>query len=374
MRFALTPDQLEFRAQLRALLADRCRPADVRAAWEEPRGWSDARWAALAELGVTGLTVPAAAGGLGLGPVDLVVLLEELGRAAAPEPVAETVGLAVPVLAALAAGGDKEAAVALEAVAAGALVATVAVPPVAVGAVPPVAVGAEPPDAAGSAGRVPLSLAPAGADLVVACTGTAVVLLPAGTGAVVGQASLDGTWRPGWVTVARGGSAAVGPDGAAALLRATVDRGALAVAATLVGLADRMLDMAVGYAGERYQFGQPVGSFQAVKHLLADVAVRLEHTRPAVLRAAWSLEQDQPTAGRDVSMAKAMASDLGLQASRAALQVHGAIGYTWEHDLHLWMKRAWCLAPAWGDAAWHRARLLAAVSAEVVGRELHPPG
>jgi len=123
-------------------------------------------------------------------------------------------------------------------------------------------------------------------------------------------------------------------------------------------VADRLLSMAAQYAKDRSQFGKPIGSFQAVKHHLADALVRVEFARPVVYRAAWSLQHGDPDASMHASMAKAMASEAATLAARTALQVHGAIGYTWEHDLQLWMKRAWSLAAAWGDAATHRARVL----------------
>jgi alkylation response protein AidB-like acyl-CoA dehydrogenase len=135
------------------------------------------------------------------------------------------------------------------------------------------------------------------------------------------------------------------------------DRGALGTAAQLVGLARRMVDMTVGYVGERKQFGVPIGSFQAVKHHLADAALRLEFAAPAVHGAAWAVATGAPTASRDVSMAKALASDAVRLAGRKALQAHGAIGYTTEYDLHLYLKRAEVLARTWGDAAWHRRRV-----------------
>jgi len=135
------------------------------------------------------------------------------------------------------------------------------------------------------------------------------------------------------------------------------ERAALAAAAQLVGLAQQMLDMSVAYVAQREQFGKPIGSFQAVKHHLADVALRLEFARPCVHRASWVLANDPANVQPAVSLAKAQASGAGLLAARKALQVHGAIGYTVEYDLHMWMKRAWALAAAWGDAAWHRDRV-----------------
>jgi len=119
--------------------------------------------------------------------------------------------------------------------------------------------------------------------------------------------------------------------------------------------------MTVEYVKERHQFGVPVGSFQAVKHHLANVALRLEFARPVVMGAAWSLSVDAPPASRDASMAKALASDAARFAARIALQCHGAIGYTREHDLHLYLSRVWALAAAWGDAASHRRRVADAV-------------
>ena len=135
------------------------------------------------------------------------------------------------------------------------------------------------------------------------------------------------------------------------------DRATLAAAAQLVGLAGFMLELTVAYAADRKQFGVPIGSFQAVKHHLADAALELEFARPLVYRAAWELEQGTSEQAVAVSLAKAAASDAAVVASRKALQVHGAIGYAFEYDLHLWMKRSWALAEAWGDAAWHRDRI-----------------
>jgi alkylation response protein AidB-like acyl-CoA dehydrogenase len=122
-----------------------------------------------------------------------------------------------------------------------------------------------------------------------------------------------------------------------------------------------MLAIAGDYARDRRQFGQPIGAFQAVKHLMADALLKVEFARPAIYRAAWSFANDTPDRARDVSMAKSLASDAALKAARSALQVHGAIGYTWECDLQLYMKKAWALAPAWGSASSHRRRVADAV-------------
>ena len=137
----------------------------------------------------------------------------------------------------------------------------------------------------------------------------------------------------------------------------------MATAAQLLGLSERMIAMAAEYAKARHQFGKPIGSFQAVKHLLAGAQVKLEFARPVVYAAAWSLDEGEPTGSRSASTAKAYASDAATEAARVALQVHGAIGYTWECDLHLFLKRAWALAEAWGSAADHRQRVLDSLTA-----------
>jgi len=230
-------------------------------------------------------------------------------------------------------------------------------------------------------GATPKAIAGAGgAELLVLFTsddsgGPEIHVVDAEVVTVRSVPSLDPTRRlgiPHWSPTAET-RVRSGPEAASAwsLIR---DRAAVATAAELLGLADRMITMAAGYAKERQQFGRPIGSFQAVKHLLAGAQVRLEFARPVVYGAAWSLDQaaasdrsaasdraaasDRTAASRAASTAKAYASDAATEAARVALQVHGAIGYTWECDLHLFLKRAWALAEAWGSSADHRAVVL----------------
>ena len=183
-------------------------------------------------------------------------------------------------------------------------------------------------------------------------------------------ASLDPTrrlgtvgWEPSPATLIASG------DEAQSALGDLANRAAVATAAELLGLADRMIAMAATYAKDRNQFGKPIGSFQAVKHLLAGAQVKLEFARPAVYAAAWSLGDPElagsPRGARSASLAKAYASDAATEAARVSLQVHGAIGYTWECDLHLYLKRAWALAESWGSAADHRRRILSSLVDEV---------
>ena len=147
-------------------------------------------------------------------------------------------------------------------------------------------------------------------------------------------------------------------DTAATAIRHLLDRAAVGTGAELLGLTTTMVNMAAAYAKERRQFGSPIGSFQAVKHLLAGAQVALEFARPVVYAAAWSLDHGAPDASRSSSTAKAYASDAAVEAARVSLQVHGAIGYTWECDLQLFLKRAWALSESWGSAADHRRLVL----------------
>ncbi len=300
MEFAFSEDQLAFRDAVRDLLAGTCPPEAVRAAWAADDPWDGDRWGALVDMGVVGLLVPEADGGLGMTEVDLVLLLEEAGRAALPERLVES---------ALLGDGTQK-------------------------------VGAAPADATHVAGA-------ASADLVVVGKRT-----HAGVPDAASQPSVDRARR--LVRVEDLGE----PTGE---VDDPFDRMAFGTAAVLIGVARHLIDVTVEYAKERQQFGQPIGGFQAVKHHLASAHLAVEFAAPAVYRAAWSLATDQPTVPRDVSMAKAMAGDAAEQSARVALQVHGAIGYTFESDLHLWMKKVWALSPTWGDAAWHRRRVADAV-------------
>ncbi|MDZ4825691.1 MAG: acyl-CoA dehydrogenase family protein [Actinomycetota bacterium] len=300
MKFSFTDDQLAFRAALGDLLAKECTPAHVRDAWTNETGRVPGLWATLVDMGVVGLLAPEAAGGLGLTMVDLVLLLEETGRHAVPEPIVETAAFGVPLV------GD---------------------PSVTVGAAPELVPWADTADVIyTTAGRIDRADA---------------TLLP--------HPSVDGARR---LFDVRG---AFSPVDTPADLAAAFDRGVVGVAAQQCGLADRMLTMTVDYVKERKQFGVPVGSFQAVKHHLANARVALEFARPLVYRAAYTLDPVH------ASMAKLKADSAALLTAGAALQCHGAIGYTTEYDLHLFMKRAWALARSWGDRSFHTARVAAVV-------------
>lgn len=322
-------------AGVRSLLTEHWPASVLRQRWDEEVHSTSSCWQRLADAGLLGLRVPVETGGEGLDERDLVLLLEETGRVAFAEPVVEVAAVAVPLL--VEADGTQRGQ--LADVMSGRRL---------------VAVGM---DLAG-----PFVLDADIADACVLQDGDAVHLVQRAAYEVVRQPSVDGArrlfavrWLPNDSTLLAEG------DDARSLLAVAGDRGCLGSSAQLLGLADRMLAMAADHARNRVQFGRPIGSYQAVKHELSDALIALEFARPLVYRAAWSVAVGSPNRARDVSMAKLYASQAAQRAARTSLQVHGALGYTWEHDLHMWMKRVWALAAAWGAQSWHRSRVEGAV-------------
>ena len=320
MQFAFSEDQVLFRDTVRDFLTNECPPAVVRAAWESDTGIAADVWGGLAEMGVVGLTAPEAAGGLGMSDVDLVMLLEEAGRAALPAPLVEHTAVGIPAL------GDHEA---VEAAAAGELLVSIGL------AGSAYVVGAEQADL-----------------LVLEADDRTLHAVPREAVGLEPVASIDGSRRLAKVEWTPASDTALASDPVLAF-----DRGALGAAAQCVGVAQSLVDTTVEYVKERQQFGKAVGTYQAVKHHLANAALGVTFARPCVYRAAWCVAEGVPEASREVSTAKALASDAVDLAARIALQCHGAIGYTYEYDLQLWLKRGWALAAAYGDAAWHRDRV-----------------
>ena len=299
MRFAFTDDQIAFRDAVRELLEKECTPAHVREAWTNATGRIPGLWEKLTDMGVVGMLAPEARGGLGLTMVDLVLILEETGRCATPEPIVETAAFGVPLL--------------------------------------------ERADLTVATARTLVPWADT-ADVIVTEAGR----FERDAVELVARPSVDGARR---LFEVRGTPAPVDGDAIAAAF----DRGVVGTAAQQCGLAQRMLDMTAEYTKERRQFGVPIGSFQAVKHHLANARIAVEFARPLVYRAAATLDPVH------ASMAKHKADEAALLTARAALQCHGAIGYTTEYDLHLYMKRSWALARSMGDGRLHRSRVGAAI-------------
>jgi alkylation response protein AidB-like acyl-CoA dehydrogenase len=314
MRFELTSEQEDFAQTLDKLLSGADTVAAARAWAEGEPGPGLEVWRRLADLGVTSLLVPDSDGGTGASPVELAVAFEALGRHAVPGPWVESVAWLPSVE----------------------RVVTVAVPPHT-----PYALDADVVDATYVVGEDGLRVA------------------------TVGQLvrSVDRARR--LFTVTPGEPAEVeAPERA-------FDLAVLATSAQLLGCGERLLADTVGYAKQRRQFGREIGSYQAVKHALADVRIALDFARPLVLgaavegscaseRALGSSQAHDPLS-RDASAAKVAAGDAAYLASRVALQVHGAIGYTREYDLSLWITKVRALVGAWGTPSFHRARVLEAI-------------
>ncbi|KLR60944.1 acyl-CoA dehydrogenase [Actinobacteria bacterium IMCC26207] len=367
MRFALTEDQVEFRAVVRGLLADTCGPDELRAAWPDAEtagggpGGGNGRvpgaWSALAEMGVLGIMVPEAQGGLAMTEEDLVPLLLEAGWAGLPDPLAATAGVAVTLLRHASSSEPR----------ADELLAQIAAGEISLGCVfsnPAQSESMRPASVVAVSNFIPAATS---LDQILLCLEDSVHLVDPASLQLERVQSVDGA-RDLFhfvVPVEMGESTALLTGAAAqAATLAAFDFAALGAAAELIGLSRRMLEMTILYATERKQFGVQIGSFQAVKHHLTNASLAVEFAEPLVLRAANSLALGNPQASLHVSMAKAKASAAAKGAAAASLQVHGAIGYTVEYDLHLYMKRSWALAGEFGDVEFHRRR----VSAELLAK------
>ncbi|MFP6600480.1 MAG: acyl-CoA dehydrogenase family protein [Deltaproteobacteria bacterium] len=345
MRFNFTEDQTMFGQSLGSFLENEYTAEFARSLWDTDTGRSDKLWTALAGLGVTGVVVPAEHGGLGLSMVEMAILLEEAGRATLAEPLIDGLAVAAPLLSEL---GGELAANWLPKVAAGEA---------------RIAVGHEISPTVADAATADLLLVQQG-DELHGLVPAQVELEP--------QPSNDPSSRlfaVRWQVVDE--TRLASGDEARRLLDLACDHGAVATAAYLLGAGRAMVAQAAAYANEREQFGKPIGSFQAVKHHLANVQVRLEFARPVLYRAAYALCQGDGSAAATMaaSHAKAAASEAALLAAKTALQVHGAIGYTWELDLQIWMKRAWAVEASWGTGLWHRSRLATALLDQEGSRE-----
>ena len=366
VKLAFTPEQDELRGQLRRFLDDTCPISEVRRQMQTERGYDPEVWSRMAtQLGLPGIAVPEALGGAGLGQVELTVVFEELGRSLACLPYFSTVGLAMNVLMA----SDDHLAMQdfLPRLASGEATGSLAIL-----------------EATGSwdlgtlntsARRVGASWVLDGQKAFVVDGDTADVLLvvarsPGGLSvfAVEGGAagmeripvpSLDQTRKLASLELASTPGRLIGEEGAAEtwLVRA-LDLAAVALAAEQVGGARRCLELSVEYAKVRHQFGRPIGSFQAIKHRCADMLVRVESARAAAYYAAWAAAEESNELPAVASLARAYCSEAYSWVAGETIQVHGGIGFTWEHDAHLYFKRAKASELLLGDPAHHRELLL----------------
>ena len=355
MDFDLSDDQLALRGAARDLLDGLASPAQVRAHTGNTDLYDGPLWAAMVEQGWLGVELAEESGGLGLGAVELAVLLEEIGRHVAPVPFRST---ALALGACARAGRADEVGALLS----GARIACIAWSRRA-DAVQATRTG----DAWTLTGRAdPVIDAPA-ADLAIVPAlgpdGPALFAVSLGDTARPDRESAMDLTRPlGWLHF---DATAAEHLGGADAVDALLDRGATFTAAEMLGSAQRVLDMATEYAKERVQFGRPIGSFQAVKHRCADMLVDVEGMRSTVYWAAWCIGAGDPDASIAASTTKTWCSDASKRVMASGLQVHGGIGFTWEHDLHFFLKRAQLDQLAFGDASYHRQRLTALVRPRV---------
>ncbi len=327
MNFDFSDEQYAVRDVAREVFGREWSPAHLRERWDSPEPADSRVWKALAEVGILGLTTPEEYGGLGGNEIDLVLVLEEAGRAGIPDPLIDTVAVAAPLLADAEDAGVEW----LGRISSG--------------------------DAAGSIqlDGMPFVLDADVADFVIVQRGSELHLVPRDGVRTAPVESEDKARRLFTVEADMSPETQIA-EGAAAVEDARA-RGAGATASFLNGVSLRVLEMTLEHVKARHQFGRPIGSFQAVKHKLASVHVAVEAARSAAWYAAYALARRLPDAHLAAAAAKAAAADASALAGSEALQCHGGIGFTWEHDLHLWLKRAKALEQAHGSAAEHRRRL-----------------
>ena len=339
MDFEFTDDQELLRATVRRFLTERAPIAYVRDMLDDERGTTDDVWSGLSALGVTGLLVPEVHGGAGMGMVDMAVVLEELGRAVHPGPFASTAVGAASLVAL--AGSEDDRAELLPGLASGATIGTVA--PFAPSDLRAVVVNGDW-GLAGEKSHVPDAVA-ADSIIVTATTpdgelGVFVVGRDAPGLAVEATPTIDGTRKFATITLTETPARRLGAGDATGAVAETVDRLGIAAVVDGVGAASRGLEMAVEYAKERRQFGRPIGSFQAVQHLCADMLRAVELARAGAYYACWAADAADPAERhRAATIAQAFAADELYTVGASLIQVHGGIGFTWEHDAHLYYKR-----------------------------------
>jgi alkylation response protein AidB-like acyl-CoA dehydrogenase len=340
------------------------------AAVDAPTGYDTAAWAAMAEQGWLALEIPEDEGGLGMGLVEIAVLCEEIGRRLAAVPFLSSVvalgALNEPAVRSL--GWTKEwrdalsqgEAVACVARAGGADI-------VAEPATADATATTDAPDAVLLSGATPPTTFAPSADLVVVVTDENVFAVDQRDAPRPAPLSaMDRTRELGTLRFDRTPARHLGGADAVA---AVLDRAATLVSAEMLGAADRVLAMTVEYAKDRVQFGKPIGSFQAVKHMLADCLVDVEGMRSTVYYAAWCGAAGDRERSLAASMAKAWCSDASRRVMASGLQVHGGIGFTWEHDMHLFLKRSQLDQLSYGDAAFHRDRIAGILRARLEAGE-----
>jgi alkylation response protein AidB-like acyl-CoA dehydrogenase len=370
MYFDLNDEQRAIKSTARDFLASRFKSERIREIAASEDGFDESGWKEMAELGWAGLALPEEWGGQGLGIVELAILFEELGYALAPSPLLSNtvVGLALT-----AAGSDDQRERYLRPLAEGELRGTPALVDAGEPAIPnqfTMSAGGEG-DGVVLNGEKTLVLDAASADIFLVATADGrrhVVDAGAPGLTIVPEEGIDLTRR---LSTVRFEGVRVPPQdtlpGEGEAYLPVFLRACVALAAESTGIAQRTLEMAVEYAKDRQQFGRPIGAYQAVSHRCAQMLLETENARSAVYGAAWAADAEPGSLSLAASTAKAYASDAGWRVPNASIQVHGGIGFTWEHDLHFFFKRGRANAAMFGDARWHRERVADAVLSRAAG-------
>ena len=324
MEFAFTEDQLAINEAAREMLVETCTSASLRAMLKDERAIDEDRWRTICEMGLLGMLAPEASGGMGMGLTDFIGIAEAAGYVALPEPLVELAGITVPLLARLRSQGFADAGDLLGAAMGGNFIAL----------------------------GHPANRLIANADSAIA-----LMLADGDDLHIVERIDVTpraaGKLRPLPPPVRRGLDPHSRQPCRRRLGRYGAERGAILAAAQMIGLAQRCIDISVAYAKDRNQFGKPIGSYQAVKHLIANAQVKVEFARPVVHAAAAELPLGTLAAKARAAHAKIAAGDAAELAARTAVQVHGAMGMTWEVDVHFFLKRALALKSSWGTASAH---------------------
>jgi len=365
--FGFSEEQEMLRQSARGLLEKECPSAAIRRLMDDERGYDPVVWKKMADLGWMGLVIPEEFGGAGLNYVDLVLVMEEMGRVVLPSPFIWTAMVAEALRRA---GSDAQKKALLPKIAAGELIATIAW---------------QEPSASWDASSITMTARPAGTDFILDGVKLFVngghiadcILIAARTGGTGEDGitlfaleaeragitttplkTMDQTRKLAEVKFTGVKATTADMIGAVGegwpVLSSILDRGKVMIAAEMMGGAQKVLDMTVEYAKVRAQFGRPIGSFQAVQHKCANMMIDVEGAKSAVYYAAWAVSNDAPDAAVAAAVAKAAASDAFRRVSAEGIQLHGGIGFTWDHDLHLYFKRAKSSEFTFGDATYNR--------------------
>jgi alkylation response protein AidB-like acyl-CoA dehydrogenase len=320
MKFVFTEEQLQFQETMKGFLAQECTPDSIRLGWQENKPFNTKRWEAVCDLGVLGANLKEEDGGLGIDQISLTLMVEEMGYVALPEPVAEQNFLVNDILELF----PEELQEAIKS---------------------KFNNGKDYVAVAHPQNPYPLFLEDSKA--LIMFDETSCHFLEKDD---YGSEDIKSNDPSRVLSRIREVKSSIQSDqNFAHLNQAVISRGALQSAALLIGLAQKMLDLSSAYVLDRKQFGKPIGSFQAVKHMLADVAVAIEFARPAIYRASYSLFDNNSKSALHCAHAKYMAVKAAELACKNSIQAHGAMGYTWEMDLHIYMRKAWSLMACWGN-------------------------